>query len=142
MPHNWALIKPGTLAKVGDLANKIIAEPDAAARQYIPRTDDVLVYTDIVEPRRTSSSIYFQAPDGAGPVSVPLHFPGALDGHERRHDRGVTESAIHFSRQSSNTRKPRSITKSATIKASRVISAAKIWACRLDSASELTAASR
>ena len=48
VPHNWALVKPGTLAKVGDLVNKIIAEPDAASRHYIPRTDDVLVYTDVV----------------------------------------------------------------------------------------------
>ena len=38
VPHNWALIKPGTLARVGDLVNKIIAEPDAASRHYIPRT--------------------------------------------------------------------------------------------------------
>ena len=30
--------------------NKIVAEPDAALRHYIPRTDDVLVYTDIVGP--------------------------------------------------------------------------------------------
>ena len=38
---------PGT---VGDLANKIIAEPDAVARHYVPKTDDVLAYTDIVRP--------------------------------------------------------------------------------------------
>ena len=36
VPHNLALIRPGTLNRVGDLANKIIAEPDAVARQYIP----------------------------------------------------------------------------------------------------------
>src|SRR6185437_7170373 len=46
VPHNWALIKPGTLSRVGDLVNRIVAEPDAAVRHYIPRTDDVLVYTD------------------------------------------------------------------------------------------------
>ena len=72
VPHNWALIKPGTLATVGDLANKIIAEPDAAARHYVPRTDDVLVYTDIVDPQ-DESTIYFRAPTSraAIPTSAP-----------------------------------------------------------------------
>ena len=36
VPHNWVLIKPGTLPQVGDLVNKIIAEPDAVARHYVP----------------------------------------------------------------------------------------------------------
>ena len=54
VPHNWALIRPGTLATVGDLANKIIAQPDAVARHYIPRTDDVLFHTDIAEPQGQS----------------------------------------------------------------------------------------
>ena len=86
MPHNWALIKPGTLATVGDLVNKIIAEPDAAARHYIPRTDDVLVYTDIVGPQDQFIDL-LPRPDRAGPLSLSLHVPGPLDGHERGDDR-------------------------------------------------------
>src|SRR5262249_23546482 len=42
VPHNWALLKPGATAAVGAMVNKFIAEPDAVARQYIPRTDLVL----------------------------------------------------------------------------------------------------
>src|SRR5262249_19613583 len=42
VPHNWALIKPGALAWFGDLVNKIIAEPDAVLRHYVPRSDDLL----------------------------------------------------------------------------------------------------
>ena len=88
VPHNWALIKPGTLAKVGDLVNKIIAEPDAAARHYIPRTDDVLVYTDIVGPQDQFVDL-LPRPDRAGPLSLPLHLPRPLDGHERGDDRQI-----------------------------------------------------
>jgi putative heme-binding domain-containing protein len=75
VPHNWALIKPGTLNKVGDLANKIIAEPDAVARRYIPRTDDVLAHTDVADPQG-QSVIYFQAPKSPGRYPYLCTFPG------------------------------------------------------------------
>ena len=73
MPHNWALIKPGTLARVGDLVNKIIAEPDAASRHYIPRTEDVLVYTDIVVPQ-DQFTISFRAPAYRGVIPISARF--------------------------------------------------------------------
>ncbi|WP_435011165.1 DUF6797 domain-containing protein [Tundrisphaera lichenicola] len=75
VPHNWALIRPGTLGKVGDLANKIIAEPDAAARSYIPRTEDILAYTDVTNPQ-DQSVIYFKAPDQPGRYPFLCTFPG------------------------------------------------------------------
>jgi putative heme-binding domain-containing protein len=75
VPHNWALIKPGTLNRVGDLVNKIIAEPDAASRHYIPRSDDVLVYTDIVIPQ-DQLTISFRAPKTAGRYPFLCTFPG------------------------------------------------------------------
>ncbi len=75
VPHNWALIKPGTLARVGDLVNKIIAEPDAASRHYIPRTPDVLVYTDIVTPQ-DQLTISFRAPSAPGRYPYLCTFPG------------------------------------------------------------------
>lgn len=42
VPHNWVLARPGSLERVGQLANRLIAEPDAALRQYVPRSNDVL----------------------------------------------------------------------------------------------------
>jgi putative heme-binding domain-containing protein len=75
VPHNWALIKPGALARVGDLVNKIIAEPDAASRHYIPRSDDVLFYTDIVVPQ-DQITISFRAPDVPGRYPYLCTFPG------------------------------------------------------------------
>jgi azurin len=75
VPHNWVLINPGTLDKVGTLANQIIAEPDAAARQYVPKTDDVLVWTDIVQPL-ARGTIYFEAPRAKGRYPYLCTFPG------------------------------------------------------------------
>ena len=55
--------------------NKIIAEPDAAIRHYIPQTDDVLVYTDIVGPQ-DQFTISFRAPTEPGRYPYLCTFPG------------------------------------------------------------------
>jgi azurin len=75
VPHNWVLARPGSLSSVGDLANKLIADPEAVLRQYVPQTDDVLVYTDIV-PAQQSAVIYFQAPREPGRYPYLCTFPG------------------------------------------------------------------
>jgi putative heme-binding domain-containing protein len=75
VPHNWALVKPGRLQAVGALANKLGAEPDAARRQYVPATDNVLVYTDVVE-GGASTTIYIRAPLQAGRYPFLCTFPG------------------------------------------------------------------
>ncbi|APW63165.1 DUF6797 domain-containing protein [Paludisphaera borealis] len=75
VPHNWVLTRPGSLARVGDLVNKIIAEPDAAARNYIPRSDDVLVYVDIIDPG-SDARIFFKAPTTPGRYPYLCTFPG------------------------------------------------------------------
>lgn len=75
VPHNWALIRPGTLATVGNLANKLVAEADASTRHYIPKTEDVIVYVDVTEPGN-SFSISFKAPTAKGKYPYLCTFPG------------------------------------------------------------------
>jgi azurin len=75
VPHNWVLIKPGSLARIGELTNKLVADPEAVLHQYVPRSDDVLVYTDIVPPRQ-QFTIYFRAPREAGRYPYLCTFPG------------------------------------------------------------------
>jgi azurin len=75
VPHNWVLVRPNSLSQVGDLANKLIADPEAVLRQYVPRTDDVLVYTDIVPPQQ-SFTIWFNAPTAKGRYPYLCTFPG------------------------------------------------------------------
>jgi putative heme-binding domain-containing protein len=75
VPHNWTLIRPGSLARVGDLVNKLVAEPDAARRHYVPASDDVLAYTDITRPS-DRFKIYFRAPEAPGRYPYLCTFPG------------------------------------------------------------------
>jgi len=75
VPHNWVLIKPGSLATVGDLSNKLIADPEAVLHHYVPKSDDVLAYTDIV-PGGESFTIYFPAPAEKGRYPYLCTFPG------------------------------------------------------------------
>ncbi|QEG39668.1 DUF6797 domain-containing protein [Roseimaritima ulvae] len=75
VPHNWALVRPGRLQKVGELANQLIADPQAFARHYIPNSDDVLQYTDVVGPGQ-SQTIYFRAPSEPGRYPFLCTFPG------------------------------------------------------------------
>jgi putative heme-binding domain-containing protein len=75
VPHNWVLIKPGTLPKVGALANQMIADPDAVRRHYVPLSTNVLVYTDLTAPQE-STTISFRAPTESGRYPFLCTFPG------------------------------------------------------------------
>jgi putative heme-binding domain-containing protein len=75
VPHNWALIQPGALESVGDMANKLIGNPDAYLQQYVPQSDSVICYTDIVEPG-SEFTIYFVAPTTPGTYPYLCTFPG------------------------------------------------------------------
>jgi len=75
LPHNWVLVKPRALRAVGEMANRLIADPDAAARNYVPKADEVLVYTDVVPPSGTAA-IHFRAPLEPGRYPFLCTFPG------------------------------------------------------------------
>ena len=75
VPHNWVLVKPGTLATVGTLADGLIADPEAVARHYVPKTDDVIAYADITESGK-QQTIYFTVPDAPGRYPFLCTFPG------------------------------------------------------------------
>lgn len=75
VPHNWVLARPGSLEKVGEQVNRIIADPDAAKNQYVPKSPDVLHYTDIVPPH-SSFTIYFRVPAAKGRYPYLCTFPG------------------------------------------------------------------
>ena len=75
VPHNLAIVKPGTLVRVGRLANRLISDPDAAIRHYIPQSSDVLVYTDVVLAKE-KFTIQFKAPEVPGRYPYLCTFPG------------------------------------------------------------------
>ncbi|MEZ0385753.1 MAG: DUF6797 domain-containing protein, partial [Verrucomicrobium sp.] len=75
VPHNFLLVKPGTLPRMGDLANKMITDPGALARHYVPESPEVLAYTDMVQPGQ-KFTIHFTAPKGKGDYPYLCTFPG------------------------------------------------------------------
>jgi azurin len=75
VPHNWALVQPGRLEQVGDLANKLIGSPEAYLKQYVPDSDAVICFTDIIEPG-SEFAIYFKAPEKPGRYPYLCTFPG------------------------------------------------------------------
>jgi azurin len=75
MPHNWVLGERGAVERITDLANKLVADPNAVARHYVPDTAEVLVHTRIVEPAN-STTIHFDAPKEPGDYPYLCTFPG------------------------------------------------------------------
>ena len=75
VPHNWVLARPGALEAVGDLADRMIADPESVVRHYVPKTDDVIVHADIVEPGKVQT-IHFTAPAAPGRYPYLCTFPG------------------------------------------------------------------
>ena len=75
VPHNLALVRPGAVPRVGAAANALVTDPEAAARQYVPKGDDVLVWTDITQPGERST-IWFRAPATPGRYPFLCTFPG------------------------------------------------------------------
>lgn len=75
VPHNWVLAAEGSVERVVDLANRMIVEPGALARHYVPDSRDVLVHTRLVEPA-ASTVIHFNAPDKPGSYPYLCTFPG------------------------------------------------------------------
>ena len=75
-------------ARVGDLVNKIIAEPDAASRHYIPAR--TTCWSTPTSSGRKTSSRSRSAPRPRRALSLSLHVPRPLDGHEWGDDRGLT----------------------------------------------------
>ncbi len=75
VPHNWALVERGKLAEIGDAINRLIADPEAVRRQYVPQSPCVLCYTDITQPDQ-QSVIYFTAPTEPGRYPYLCTFPG------------------------------------------------------------------
>ena len=74
-PHNLIIAKPGTLMKVGALANGMLTDPQAMAKNYVPESTDILHHTKLVQPGQ-SESLEFEAPAEPGDYPYLCTFPG------------------------------------------------------------------
>ncbi|MDA0284412.1 MAG: PA14 domain-containing protein, partial [Planctomycetota bacterium] len=75
MPHNFAIVQPGSLEEIGELAEATGRDPDAAARHYIPESNQVMLASRILEPGK-SQALAFEAPSTPGVYPYVCTYPG------------------------------------------------------------------
>jgi putative membrane-bound dehydrogenase-like protein len=75
LEHNLVILKPGSLAKVGALADAMVNSPDARQRNYVPDSPDVLFRTPVVNPA-DNATLSFTAPDKPGNYPFACLVPG------------------------------------------------------------------
>jgi len=73
MLHNLVIVRPGTGTTVGEAALRLGL--DGQKLDYVPRSDDVLYHTALLEPQKVES-IYFVAPSAPGEYQYVCTFPG------------------------------------------------------------------
>ncbi len=74
-PHNLLVLKPGSKDKVIALANAMLTDPNAMAKDYIPESTDIIVHTKLIQPGQ-SGDVEFTVPDEAGEYPYLCTFPG------------------------------------------------------------------
>jgi len=75
LEHNLVILNPGSLAKVGALADAMVNSPDARQRNYVPTSPDVLFHTPVVNPADTAT-LAFTAPEKPGNYPFACLVPG------------------------------------------------------------------
>jgi putative membrane-bound dehydrogenase-like protein len=75
MQHNLVVIKPKTLEKVGAAADKLAQDPNGAKMNYVPKMQEVLAATPLVNPAG-KFTLTFKIPDVAGDYPYVCTFPG------------------------------------------------------------------
>ena len=75
MPHNWVMVRYEGYTNVGEKADKMVNDPDAIAKQYIPEDRDILEFTRLLNPGE-STTIHFNAPIAPGHYPFLCTFPG------------------------------------------------------------------
>ncbi len=75
MPHNFAIVEPGFMEKVGLLAEATAQQPDVQARHYIPRSDKILLSSRLLNTGDTQA-LSFDVPNTPGVYSYVCTYPG------------------------------------------------------------------
>jgi len=75
MPHNFAIVQPGSLEEIGQLAEATARDADARERHYIPASGKVLIGSRLLEPGQ-SQALTFEAPETPGVYPYVCTYPG------------------------------------------------------------------
>ena len=74
LQHNLLILKPGTTAKVGALADAMLTDPQAMKKGYVPKSEDILYSTKLVNPG--SKEVLNFTIDKPGDYPIICTFPG------------------------------------------------------------------
>jgi putative heme-binding domain-containing protein len=75
MPHNFAIVQPGSLEEIGKLAEAGERDPKAKERHYIPESNKVLLASRLLEPG-DSQALTFEVPNEPGIYPYVCTYPG------------------------------------------------------------------
>ena len=75
MPHNFAIVQPGFLAEVGELAESTGRDPDAIERHYIPKSDKILLASRLLQSGQ-NQALSFETPKVPGIYPYVCTYPG------------------------------------------------------------------
>ncbi|MEO6328845.1 MAG: PVC-type heme-binding CxxCH protein [Ginsengibacter sp.] len=75
MQHNFVLIKPNTLEKVGAAADKLAQDPNGTKMQYVPKIPEVIKATPLINPAG-KYTLTIKLPDVPGDYPYICTFPG------------------------------------------------------------------
>ena len=72
-PHNICILKPGTKDKVIALANAMLTDPNAMAKDFIPDSPDIIKNTKLIQPGQSG---FVEVTLEAGEYPYLCTFPG------------------------------------------------------------------
>ena len=75
MPHNFVVLKPGSLEEIGTKNEAAATDPAAMARGYIPNSPKVLLASRLLQPRN-SQRLNYVAPSQPGIYPYVCTYPG------------------------------------------------------------------
>lgn len=75
MPHNLVITQPGAMEEIGMSAEATAQDPGAAARQYVPASDKVLLSSRLLQPAQVQQ-LSFKVPSKPGVYPYVCTYPG------------------------------------------------------------------
>ncbi|MCH2201809.1 MAG: GDSL-type esterase/lipase family protein [Fuerstiella sp.] len=75
MPHNLAIVQPGTMQEIGEQAEATARDADAIQRHYIPNSDKVMLASRLLQPGETQA-LSFDVPETPGVYPYVCTYPG------------------------------------------------------------------
>jgi azurin len=75
MPHNMVIVAPDAIRTVGEASFKMLNDPMAGVKHYVPDLPEVIVYCPVIDPGK-EHRLHFRAPTKPGRYPYICTFPG------------------------------------------------------------------